>query len=136
MPFPCEDQAGDTAEGAVLAVDVTRQARRVGFHGQTLVSRGVWTAFVGDGADQEEQLLATLSTARGIMSNPGTIVNEDGSAMLFGLCGGTSGTVMKVVSVMNDECTTIMLWREFEHRSAGPTLRVRVVAEDEAKARA
>jgi hypothetical protein len=133
MPFPCEEHAGDTADGAVLAVDVTHHARQLGFHGQTLVSRGVWATFVGAGADREEHLLATLRTTRRIMSNPGTIVNEDGSAMLFGLCGGTGGPVVKVVSVMNDECTTLMLWGEFEHRPPGPTLLVRVVAEDEAE---
>ena len=139
MPFRWEEHAAVAADGLVLAVDVSRHARQVGLQVPTFVSRGFWMGLVGARTDREEEtrLVDMLRAARRTMETPAR-VNEDGSAMLFGLRHDAGGPLMDVVSVMNEERTTMtfMLWREFEHRPTGPRLRVRVVAEDEVKARA
>ena len=136
MPFCWEEDAGAEAEGVVLAVDVTRHSREAGFEGPTLVSRGLWVLFVGDGTGQEERLRSTLKAAASNVLNP-SMANADGTVVLFELHAEGVGRT-EVVCLMNDAqraTRTLMLWREFGHRPTGK-LRVRVVAEDEPMARA
>jgi hypothetical protein len=137
MSFCWVEDPRAEAEGIVLAVDVTRHARQVGFENTTLVSRGLWVRFVGAGPGQEERLLRTLLAAGRCMSNPSR-ASEDGSAALFELQASGTGPAAEVISVTHAERNSLvlMLRREFDHPFTGRRLRVRVVAEDDIRARA
>jgi hypothetical protein len=130
MPFRWLADPGSEAEGVVPAVDVTRHARLAGFEGATLLSRGVWARFIGDGVGQEGRFAGTLQAAWRQMARP-TQVSEDGAALVFSLRLG-QGTA-PVVAIVDPERASValMLWREFTHRSDTGSLRVRVVAEEE-----
>ncbi len=137
MPFCWEEDTGAEAGGIVLAVDASRHARRVGLHGSTFVSRGLWVRCVGAGPGQEERLLATLAAAGREMLSP-TKASHDGTAALFALRTDGTGPEVEVVSIVDAarNTLTLMLWREFTRRVADSPLRVRVVAEDDIRPRA
>jgi hypothetical protein len=136
MSFRWEVDASAEAEGVVVAVDVSRHARQVGFEIPTFVSRGLWGRMVGAGPGQDGRLLDTLAAAGRDMLNPAK-ASDDGTALLFRLRAGDAEDV-EVISVTNAEQNTrvFMLWREFAHGHASPTFRVRVVAEDDTRPRA
>jgi hypothetical protein len=137
MSYSWEVDAGAEAEGVVVAVDVSRHARQVGYEIPTFVSRGLWVRMVGAGPRQDDRLLDTLAAAGRNMLNPAQ-ASEDGTAVLFGLRAGDGEPEVEVISVTNAEQSTrvFMLWREFAHGHASSTFRVRVVAEDDTRARA
>lgn len=130
MPFSWAADPGAEAGGVVLAVDVTRHARVVGFQTATVLSRGVWGRFIGRGPGQEQRLLDTLVSARTQMANPSR-ASDDGTVLTFAL--RTDHGVARVVTLVDPEreSVTLMLWREFTHRPQDGSLRVRIVAEEE-----
>lgn len=130
MPFSWAADPGAEAGGVVLAVDVTRHARVVGFQTAAILSRGVWARLVGVGPGQEQRLLATLGSARTQMASPAR-ASDDGTVLTFAL--RTDHGAARVVALVDPERenVTLMLWREFTHRPADGSLRVRVVAEEE-----
>ncbi len=131
MLFCWEEDPRAESEGVVVAVDVTRHARRAGFETSTFVSRGLWLRFIGAGAGQEQRLVDTLAVAARKMLKP-VKASDDGTAALFGM-QIRGGATVEVVSIVDTERNgvTFMLFREFACRPAGPRLRVRVVAKDD-----
>lgn len=136
MLFCWEEDPRAETEGVVVAVDVSRHARRAGFDTPTFVSRGLWVTLIGAGPGQEQRLLDTLAGAACNMLKP-VKASDDGTAALFGLQIGGGATV-EVVSIVHAERNgvTLMLWREFACRPAGPRLRVRIVAKDDLRPQA
>jgi hypothetical protein len=137
MSFRWELDARAEAEGIVAAVDVSRHARQVGLDGATFVSRGLWVRFVGAGPGQTDRLLETLAAVGKKMLDPSQ-ASEDGTAVRFPLRAGRAASDADVISISNAEQNSLvlMLWREFSDGHAKPSLRVRVVAEDDTRAQA
>jgi xanthine/CO dehydrogenase XdhC/CoxF family maturation factor len=130
MPFSWVADARAESDGIVLAVDVRRHARDLGFESSSFVSRGVWARFIGAGPGQDRRLVDTLRAASAQMTTPAR-ASEDGTALMFRLCcGGTEAMLVSLVD-RDREAVTFMLWDEFTHRPPDGSLRVRVVAEEE-----
>jgi hypothetical protein len=137
MSFCWVEDPRAEAEGIVLAVDVSRHARQVGFESSTFVSRGLWLRFVGAGPGQEERLFRTLLAAGRCMSHPSR-ASDDGTAALFELRASGIGPAAEVISVTQAERNSLvlMLRSEFDRPFTDRPLRVRVVAEDDTRVRA
>jgi hypothetical protein len=137
MSFSWVEDPRAEAEGVVVAVDVTRHARQVGFESSTYVSRGFWVRFVGSGPGQDERLLRTLLAAGRCMSHPSR-ASDDGTAALFDLRASGPDPTAEVVSIADAgrDSLVLMLRREFDQPFTDRRLRVRVVAEDDTRPRA